>query len=144
MSTTEENKAVVRGTIDLLNKGDYTGLDQFFTPNFVDHSRPGANGVESVKQLFTMLHNAIPDLLIEINDTISQDDKVVNRITITGTQHGDLMGIPATGKKVVISAIEILRFVEGKTAERWANQDDLGMLQQLGVIPAPQQASATA
>lgn len=133
----ETQKAVVQRTLDAINSGDLTTLGQQFTPDYLDHSRPGLPpGPEGVVQFFAMARTAMPDLHATIEDLIAEGDRVVARGTITGTQTGDFMDIPATGKRVEIAYIDINRIADGKIAERWANQDDLGMLQQLGVIPA--------
>jgi steroid delta-isomerase-like uncharacterized protein len=93
------------------------------------------------KQLVTMYLAAFPDLHLTIEDQIAEGDKVVIRWTAHGTHKGNFMGIPPTGKEAVVTGITIDRFANGKTVEAWNNSDDLGLLQQLGVVPAPGQAS---
>jgi predicted ester cyclase len=68
---------------------------------------------------------------------MAEGDKVVTRSTMQGTHQGEFMGIPPTGKQFTATAIDIVRFAGGKAVEHWGNSDDLGMLQQLGVIPTP-------
>jgi len=94
--------------------------------------------LEGFKQSF-----AAADLLglrVTVEDMIAEGDKVVARYVAHGTPQGDFMGIPATGKAFTMTAIDILRFEDGKIAEHWIESDQLGMLQQLGAIPAPGQA----
>ena len=79
----------------------------------------------------------VPDFHSTIEDVIAEGDKVVTRQTFRGTHTGDLMGIPPTGKQVTMSGIVISHFANGKCVELWANNDDLGLLQQLGVVPPP-------
>jgi predicted ester cyclase len=89
-----------------------------------------------------MLRKAFPDIRYDVEELFAQDDKVAARTLLRGTHQGMFMGIPPTGRPVVQEQIHILRFVDGKIVEHRAVRDDLGMLQQLGVIPAPAQAEA--
>ena len=77
-----------------------------------------------------------PDLHVTIEDMIAEGDKVVARLTASGTQQGAFLGIPSTGKHATISDIEVVRIVNGKFVEIWVQADFLGLLQQLGVVPA--------
>ena len=87
-----------------------------------------------------MLRTAFPDLHYDTEELIAEDDKVVARTTMRGTHTGPFLGIPPTGRRFEQQQIHILRFVDGKAVEHRAVRDDLGMLQQLGVIPARDQA----
>jgi predicted ester cyclase len=87
-----------------------------------------------------MYRSVFPDLRFALEDVIAEGDTVAWRITARGTHQGALMGIPPTGKPVAISALVISHFVDSKWAEDWVNIDTLGMLQQIGAIPAPGQA----
>jgi steroid delta-isomerase-like uncharacterized protein len=131
--STEANKDLIRCIDKAINDNDLSALDQYFTPDYVDHSRPG--GLEGAKQLFSMFRLAVPDFSITIEDMVAEGEKVVVRFTLRGTHQGELMGVPATSKQLSMTGIDINRIANGRLAERWANQDDLGMLQQLGVIP---------
>ena len=77
----------------------------------------------------------------EKKDEVAEGDKVVTRYTTRGTQLGSFMGMPPTGKYVTVTGIAIARFANGKVVEEWGNADDLGLLQQLGVVPATGQAN---
>jgi len=125
---------------EVFNAGKIELIDELFAPNFVDHdpSNP-LPGLDGVRQLVSMYRGAFPDLRLTVEDEITEGDKVVTRFTGRGTHKGPLMGIPPTGKRVTITAIDILRFENGRIVEHWGNQDLLGMMQQLGVIPAPGQ-----
>lgn len=106
----------------------------------MDHNPPGpdiAPGREGFKQVFTGFFSAFPDMTMTVDDQVSEGDKVVTRATVSGTHLGDYMGMPATGKTFSIGIVDILRFKDGKIAERWGESDTIGMMQQLGVIPAP-------
>ena len=93
-----------------------------------------------MKQYVSMYRSAFPDLQQTIEDQIAEGEKVATRLTGRGTHQGELMGIPPTGNRVEAPGIVINRISGGKIAESWANYDAMGMMQQLGVIPAPGQS----
>lgn len=141
----EENKAVTRRFIDeVLNKRNLEAVDKYISPRIVDHSLPPGSpqGIEGVKQGLAMWFGAFPDLHGTIEDLIAEGDKVVVRMTFTGTHKGESMGIAPTGKRVTSWGIEINRIVGGKYVERWEAFDMLGIMQQLGVVPPPGQPPA--
>ena len=84
---------------------------------------------------------AFPDLHFTVEDLIAEGDKVVARLTASGAQQGVFMGISPTGKRTTVTAIDIIRIAGGKFVEHWLEMDTLGLLHQLGVVPAPGQAS---
>ena len=139
--STEKNKDVAsRWYEEVFNTGNVELINELFATNFVerDPSNP-VPGLEGVRQLVMMYRSGFPDLHITIEDWVVEGDKVAARFTARGTHKGPLMGVPPTGKQTTITGIDILRFENGKIAEHWGNQDLLGMLQQLGAIPAPEQ-----
>jgi steroid delta-isomerase-like uncharacterized protein len=143
MATTEETKALFRKFYEeLFNRKNLGVFEQMTTPNPTDNGLPPGfpPGREGSKQFVGMYFSAFPDLQINIEDLVAEGDKVVGRVSYRGTHKGELMGIPATGKVTSVSAMEILRFEGDKIAEHWSVVDQLGMMQQLGVIPAPGQA----
>jgi steroid delta-isomerase-like uncharacterized protein len=110
-------------------------------PDFVYHNASRTiHGLEPFKQYLSMLLTAFPDLHVTIEDMIGEGDKVVVRFTFRGTHQGDLRSIPPTGKQVEVTGIDIICAANGKVVEEWANIDELGLMQQLGVIPIPGQA----
>jgi steroid delta-isomerase-like uncharacterized protein len=132
------NLAVVRRVFeDVLNRGDLAAIDELFAPEFVEHNpRPGQGPGRAGFELRTInLRTAFPDLHYAIEDEFAADDRVVARVTARGTHRGTLADIPATGRRFTMSGIVIFRLFEGKIVERWANYDNLTMLQQLGVVP---------
>ena len=143
----EENKATVQMFYDeVLNRGNLDVIDKMTAENYVDHTAPPGMppGREGEKQWFTMLRMAFPDGQTTIDDIIAEGDKVAVRATMTGTHQGDVMGIPATGKPVTISGIDVTRFHEGQSVEHWGQWDMAALMQQLGVAPPPApQAAAT-
>lgn len=135
-----DNEAIVRRFIDeYQTNGDESVAEEILADDFVDHCPfgPFPPDREGVKQLFTALRGAFPDLRAEIKDQISQGDKVVTRKTFHGTNDGEFMGMPPTGKKVSFDVIDILRLRDGQFVDHWNVVDAMGLMQQLGAVPAP-------
>jgi predicted ester cyclase len=135
---TPDNKAIVRRFVEeVQNQGNLVVVDELVAPSFVNHTPP--SGVppdqEGIKFLTQMFRAAFPNGAMTIEDMLAEGDRVVTRKTFRGTHTGDLMGIPSTGKQVTIELIDIVRLAHGKVIESWSAADNLGMLQQLGVIP---------
>jgi steroid delta-isomerase-like uncharacterized protein len=140
--STEANKAVIRRfRAEVFNRGNVDLLEEIVTPDALDHSpNPGQPpGIEGVKWVVRTYRAASPDFHMEPHDENAEGNKVVSRWTITGTHQGDLFGIPPTGKRVSIAGIDIIRVTDGMMAEHWLSVDQLGLLQQLGIIPTPGQ-----
>ena len=139
----EENKALTRRFYEeTINKGNVDAFDEFLSSDFIDHNPdPGQGpGREGLKQSFEQGRAAFPDLRLTIDDMIAEGDKVVTHLTFTGTHKAEYGGIPATGKQVRVTAIDIIRITGGKAVESWGLSDAAGMMQQLGVFPTPEQA----
>jgi steroid delta-isomerase-like uncharacterized protein len=137
----DENKALNRRLVEEgFSKGDMAVLDELIAVDCIDHAGAPAfpSGVEGVKQFFTMFRGAFPDLGYTIEDMIAEGDMVVTRNHWQGMHQGPFLGIPPTGKQVTVSGIDVTRWAGGKAVEHWANQDTLGLLQQLGVVPEPE------
>ena len=129
-----ENKTKFRLLYDeALNKGNIDILDELCAPNFVKHALPPTPdyGIEGSKQSLRGLRLAFPDIKYTVEDMIEDGDKVVARWSARGTHKGDFMGIPATGKQVAFSGIEIIRIENGKAVEEWEELDRAGLMQQL-------------
>jgi predicted ester cyclase len=137
--SSEQNKAIRRQEYEAVNQKNLDALDEVITSDVTSHpARPGqAPGLEGVKQLFSSLHAAFPDFYIDVEDMIAEGDKVVARVTASGTHQGEFMRIAPTGNRVEFSAIDIACIAEGKIAEHWSNSDQLGMMRQLGVMEQP-------
>ena len=143
----EEHKDLVYRAVDAFNQGDWDAVDRLFAPDYVDHDRSRADlppGPAGVKLAWAGFQVAFPDLHATIEDLVAEGQKVVVRGSIRGTHQGELMGIPPTGKPVTVTLIDVNRIEGGKLAERWAEADMLGMLQQLGVVPGPAEMSRSA
>jgi predicted ester cyclase len=142
--STEDNNAVTRRFYEeVFDRGNLAHVDEVFDPNYVDHDTFNPMGnLEGFKQAVASLKEAFPDSKMVIEDLISEGDKVVARVTMQGTNTGPLsMGpgntIPATGKSLSATGIDIIQFAGGKVVEHWGEFDMMGMMQQLGLIPAP-------
>ena len=139
--STEENKVLMRRFYEeVFNKRDLAAIDDFMAPDFVNHSAAqlgmAGGDLEHVTQFVSMVMQVFPDLHYTVEDLVAEGDKIAARLTISGTQQGAFMGIPPTGKYATISDIEIFRIADGKAVECWVQVDFLGLLQQLGVVPA--------
>ncbi len=130
---------------DIFQEGNPDAADDILSSDFVWHGgfSPGEDqrGPEPVKQVASRLIGALPDRRITHEDTIAQGDKVLIRWAATGTQEGELMGIPPTGRRVTMTGFDLFRIEGGKIAEMWQEADRLGLMQQLGVIPPPEQGA---
>ena len=136
--STEQNKANFRRFIDEgPNKGNLAVLEDIFEANVV-YNVSGLpepmRGPEGVRQLTTGFRAAFPDLHVTIEEMIAEGDKVVARVTARGTNTGELMGKPATGKQATWYPVHISRFANGKIVEDRVTYDQLGFLQQLGLV----------
>jgi len=124
-----------RGTVDL--------ADQLYSPDYVSHS-VGPDlppTLEGLKMFIRALRQGLPDLQCPMDEVVAEGDRVAGRFSLRGTHSGTLFGIPATGKQVEVGVMVIARFDEaGKWVEDWNSWDQLGMLQQLGVIPVQKAA----
>jgi predicted ester cyclase len=137
----EENKALVRRWWEETDKGNNAIVDELCAPDYIDHSPPlpgmgpGRAGVHNAN---AALRAAFPDTVHIIEELIAEGDKVVTRLRGRATFTGEVLGIPPTGNVVEITGISIHRIADGKLVEHWANADQLGLMQQLGALPAPE------
>lgn len=135
----DEVKDLLGGVYAAINSGDLDALDGLFHDDYIDHAE-GHRGVEPFKAQIGAFRSAFPDLHVEIDDILVDGDRFSSRTTVTGTHDGDLMGMPPTGTKIQITAVDMGVVRDGKAAERWGGLDMYALLVQLGVIPAPQPA----
>jgi steroid delta-isomerase-like uncharacterized protein len=144
----DRNKAIERRLLDeVFNQGNLDLIDELVASDFVGHgtaAEGGDQGREAYKQFVIQMRTAFPDLRITIEDQIAEDDKVVTRWRARGTHTGVFQGIPPTGRSGEMSGVTIDRIANGKLVECWSNTDDLGLLQQLGIVPLPGQVAAHA
>jgi len=132
----EQNKARIRRVIEeAYSRGDLGVVDEVAASNLVIHaSSQDIRGREGAKQFVMMFRTAFPDLRFTIEDQIAEGDMVVTRWTARGTHRGDFQGVPATGREIRLTGTDIDRMADGKVVECWAHVDELGLMQQLGVI----------
>ena len=137
----EGNKALARRVADdIVNPGNVDAVDEIYAPDYVLHdpSMPeDVHGVEGIREFYETVFNAFPDTELSIEELIAEGDKVVTRWTSRGTHQGEFMGLPPSGKRVEVAGVTISRIEGGKIVEDWEFTDALGMMQQLGAIPAP-------
>jgi steroid delta-isomerase-like uncharacterized protein len=134
----EANCALVSRFVDeIFNAGNFDAVDEIVAPNYVHHdptTQEFGSGMEGLKRLIGYYRDAFPDIEITLDDQFAAGDRVVDRWTGRGTHHGELMGIPATGRPVTATGISIHRIADGRIAETWNQYDAAGMLRQLGAI----------
>jgi len=132
----ENNKEFIKTcTEDFWNKQNIAAFEKYYASGLIMHFADGDQTSEQYKGLCNAYFTAFPDLHITTDLLVTEGDKVTKVWTATCTQKGDFMGIKATGKRIMVKGIEVFRIADGKIAEIWASMDNLGMLQQLGVIP---------
>jgi steroid delta-isomerase-like uncharacterized protein len=139
MSDPTANKALVTEFIDaLFTRGELDAVDRHLAPGFVNHDpfpgfAPDREGFRRIGQVF---RHAFPDWHSQLQALIAEGDLVAERFTAHGTHQGEILGVAPTGHEVTLEGINIFRVQDGKLAERWGRTDDLGLLQQLGLMPA--------
>ena len=137
----EQNNAIVQRLFDeimVADKKNMAVFDEVYNTNLIYHGTGELmNGdLNGLKQLVASIANAFPDFQGTLDDLIAEGDKVVYRWTFSGTHKAEFNGIPATGKRVTARALSVNRVAGGKIVEEWENLDELGILQQLGVVPS--------
>lgn len=135
------NKALIRRWYhQVWDAGQLHLADELFAPSFVSHQLHNPpnlpRGPEGARQVVNLYRHALPDAHHTIEEQLLDGDKVVTRWTMRGTHKGDLFGIPATGKRATVSGISIERVLNGQITESWFDLDLLGLMQQIGAVPA--------
>ena len=136
----ERNKALARMLLeDDISRGDRSVAERVIHPDFFDHTNPPGmqHGLAGHNAIVDLFRAAFPDQWWQIEDLIAEGDRVVARTTMRGTHRGDFFGIPATGRSVTLTGVHIMRIADDRVIEHWGNNDDLGLMRQLGVIPEP-------
>ena len=136
----EESKAVVRRFIELLNERRLGDLAEVCDESFVLRGSAGVadvHGLEALKRTVQTFFVAFPDFEETIEELIAEGDLVAARLTARGTHEGHFAGLSPTGRRVSYRGINMYRLREGKLVEEWFQEDLLGLLQQLGALPAP-------
>ncbi len=138
----EQNKSAVRRVIEeVWSRGNANVVDELVANDYIGHAASpasgGTQGPEGYKQFFAEQRRAFPDIRYTIDDVVAEGDRVAVRWTAQGTHTGAFQGLPPTGKRGSLTGTSFFRIANGKLVECWTQMDELGMLQQLGVIPAP-------
>ena len=134
-----DHAATMRSTYERISAGDIAGFGDLVADDFVEHQ--GGPGLPPTKdgtlEFFRMLLAAFPDMHMDVEDLIASGDKVVARVTARATHQGEFMGVPATGSRVEVQLIDIMRFDDaGLVCEHWGVADLLSLLQQIGAVPS--------
>jgi predicted ester cyclase len=137
----DDNKRLVRRALDdVYEKGKLDLAAELVHPAFVDHEPAHDDqltGPESVKRTVERLRSAFGDLRFEVEAEIAEGDMVVQLVTMSGRHIGPLVGREPTGNAFSVRHVYIWRLAEGKIIDHWGSRDDLGLLQQLGLLRAP-------
>ena len=139
--STEANKALVRRYREIHNSSNLAALDEIVATDLNSHS--GLPGLPAGREGGKLAHQGVlasfPDGHVTTDDLIAEGDRVVERFTFSGTHQAPFMGVPATGKRVTVTGMSVFRIADGKIAEHWGENDAMGLLMQLGVLPGPGQ-----
>lgn len=140
MRSIDQNKALVVRLYDETNRANAGVIDELFSADLVNHQAGGlarGGGLtarEQLKSVFELFYKAFPDTKHVIEDMIGEGDKVVARISATGTHTGEMLGAKPSGARVTMTGTVTYRFADGRIVERWADEDRLGFFQQLGLV----------
>lgn len=140
--STENNKAAIRRLFEATSTGNIDALDELLVPEVVTHGDavfPVVQGREAIKNGIQAFRTAFPDATLTVEKMFAEADKVVSHVIVRGTQQGDWLGAAPTGRAITWTASSIARFADGKIMETWVIQDELGLMQQLGLVPSPGQ-----
>ena len=134
----DSKRIVERFYEEFVNRGDYDAAEQLVADECVFYFAGAevGRGPEAFRQMLRTLRTAFPDFKTTIEDVIVEGDKVAERVTSRGTHKGEFQGVAPTGKSVTMAGISMFRIADGKVVENWAMPDQLGLLQQLGAVPA--------
>ncbi|HZI91042.1 MAG TPA: ester cyclase [Thermoleophilaceae bacterium] len=134
MVTDDAGNLVRRLHAEILAVRDPGVVDAFFAPDFVSHTNPPGfpEGVEGVRRFFAMFRDAMPDVEVTIAELIVDGDRAAVATTIRGTHTGDLLGLPATGRRVEVIGVDMVRVLDGKIVEHRGLTDTVGLMRQLG------------
>jgi steroid delta-isomerase-like uncharacterized protein len=135
----DDAKALVYRFYDEINAGNLGVIDEVIADDFVEHEEfPGISKDKAgVKQFFEMFRAAFPDMRMEAHEIVTEGDLLVARGTMSGTQQGEFMGMPPSGRRMEVTGFDMLRVRDGQVTEHWGIMDAMSMMQQLGAMPAP-------
>ena len=137
--TTPAKRLVDAFIQELFTQGDLGAVDRYVAPGFVNHDLPfpGApDGPDGLRHAAATFRAACPDWHSDLEQLVEEGDVVVETFTARGTHRGELMGVPATGKPLELRGINVWRIADDRIVERWGRLDELGLVRQLGLVPA--------
>ena len=138
MKATDNKELLREAAVAFNNIADRSAWYDYHAPSVQAYGlAPAALDLAGLREFYNTIWTAFPDLTIHIDDLVAEDDKVVWRITVTGTHKGDFQGAPASGKLVKFDAHYSFRFENGKIVERWSTLDRLSVLIQIGAVSLP-------
>jgi steroid delta-isomerase-like uncharacterized protein len=134
----EEQSAIVNHWIGAWNQHDLVSARELLTQDYIRHDAnlPEVSGRQNALDFVSGVWSSFPDIHLDIQQSIVQDQNVAVRLAVRGTHQGAFMGVPATGRQVAVEVIETYRLTEGKIAEQWVILNVMGLMQQLGVVPS--------
>lgn len=130
----QENITAQKKFGEAVNSGNLEQLRELISPDVKEHD-PAPNqgpGAKGYIDFFKMMRTAFPDMKIDVEHMVADDENVAFAYTLTGTQKGEFMDVTATNKKIEVRGMQISKFRNGKMIERWGNSDELGILRQIG------------
>jgi len=138
---TEQNKGVVRRWFkEVWNEGREATIDELFSEGGVAYglgdTEAEVRGPAHLKIFVRNLRGNLPDIQIAIEDIVAEDDKVMVRVLLEGTHSGSGLGVPPTGRRIRVAGIVLVRVSKGQIVEGWNSWDQLGLLRQIGALPA--------
>lgn len=121
---------------EAVNTGNLGAFAQLVAPDAVDHDpAPGqGTGPDGFKTFFSEMRTAFPDLHVQVENLVADDDQVAFAYTLTGTHQGPFQGHDATGKTFQVRGVQISKFTDAKLVERWGSTDEVGIMTQLGLV----------
>jgi steroid delta-isomerase-like uncharacterized protein len=139
MDSGKENKAAVRACLEIISQENSDALDRIVSPDYVLHdpALPAeVRGAEGLRELLAEYRKALGEVRLTIDQQFTDGDSVATRWFVRGRHQGELMGAPASGRQVAFGGVTISRCSDGKVVEEWEICDTLGLLQQIGALPA--------
>ena len=137
----EKNKVVARRFLEeLWNRSNFAVVDELLARDYDGHSSTVIRGPDGAVAFIPVMRAAFPDFQFKVLDQIAEGDKVATRWNLVGTHEGPFQGTPPSGRRVEMRGITIFRLADGRLVEGWTNEDVLGLLQQIGAVPAPVEA----
>lgn len=133
-----ENLSQLLRSLEAWNRHDLAAYRAVYAPEAVIHGlAPAPLGVAETLAVYSSFFAAFPELRLTVEETVDDGERIAVRFTIAGTHRGAFQGIAPTGRPIVVQGITTLHFRDGRIVERWNQLDQLGMLHQLGALPAP-------